>query len=70
MKALAASAPRDISIRVYFIGGATVVDRGWRDSTIDADLYATDERLFTRIQQIKEELRVNIELRAFSRTGG
>ena len=62
MKALAASAPRDIPIRVYFIGGATAVDRGWRESTIDADLYATDERLFTRIQQIKEELRINVEL--------
>lgn len=62
MSALARSAPSGVSIRVYFIGGATAVDRGWRSSTIDADLHASDDRLFTRIQEIKESLRVNIEL--------
>ena len=43
-------------------GGATAVDRGWRDSTIDADLSASDDRLFAQVQQIKERLRINIEL--------
>jgi len=62
MDALASSAPAGISIRAYFIGGATAVDRGWRDSTIDADLHASDNRLFTHVQQIKDRLRVNVEL--------
>lgn len=62
MDSLARSAPADVPIRVYFIGGATAVDRGWRPSTIDADLSASDERLFARIQQIKERLRINVEL--------
>lgn len=62
MEALAASAPSGISIRAYFIGGATAVDRGWRNSTIDADLHATDDRLFADVQQIKDRLRVNVEL--------
>lgn len=47
---------------VYFIGGATAVDHGWRESTIDADLSVSDERALVRVQQIKEELRVNVEL--------
>ena len=62
MDALAGSAPSGISIRAYFIGGATAVDRGWRSSTIDADLHASDDRLFTHVQQIKDRLRVNVEL--------
>jgi hypothetical protein len=62
MKALAESAPRGVAICVYFIGGATAVDRGWRPSTIDVDLFATDDRLLAGIPQIKERLRVNVEL--------
>ena len=62
MQALAKSAPRGLAIRVYFIGGATAVDRGWRPSTIDADLSVSDDRLLTGIPQIKERLRVNVEL--------
>jgi len=61
MDALAGSAPSGVAIRVYFIGGATAVDRGWRSSTIDADLHASDDRLFAHVQQIKERLQVNIE---------
>ena len=62
MSALAGSAPSGVPIRAYFIGGATAVDRGWRSSTIDADLYASDDRLFANVQQIKDRLRVNVEL--------
>jgi hypothetical protein len=62
MQALAGSAPRDVAVRVYFIGGATAVDRGWRVSTIDVDLHATDDRLFADILKIKERLHVNVEL--------
>jgi len=61
MDALAGSAPSGVAIRAYFIGGATAVDRGWRRSTIDADLHASDDRLFTDVQQIKDRLRVNVE---------
>jgi hypothetical protein len=61
MDALAESAPSGVAIRAYFIGGATAIDRGWRSSTIDADLHASDDRLFARIQQIKDRLRVNVE---------
>jgi hypothetical protein len=62
MRALAGSAPAGARIRAYFVGGATAVDRGWRGSTIDADLHATDDRLFTGIQSIKDRLSVNVEL--------
>ena len=62
MKALAGAAPSGLSIRAYFIGGATAVDRGWRNSTIDADLHASDDRLFAQVQSIKDRLRINIEL--------
>lgn len=62
MKALAGAAPRGVAARVWFLGGATAVDRGWRDSTIDADLHASDDRLLADVQQIKERLHLNIEL--------
>ena len=62
MDALADSTPSGVPIRAYFIGGATAVDRGWRSSTIDADLHASDDRLFTHVQQVKDRLRVNVEL--------
>ena len=61
MDALARSAPTGVTIRAYFIGGATAIDHGWRRSTIDADMHASDDRLFTQIQQIKDRLRVNVE---------
>lgn len=62
MEALGRSISSAPPIRVYFIGGATAVDRGWRSSTIDVDLHATDDRLFADIQGIKDRLRVNVEL--------
>jgi hypothetical protein len=62
MKALADSAPRRGSFSVYFVGGATAVDRGWRASTIDADLCVDRDRVLGEIQSIKERLRLNVEL--------
>lgn len=62
MRALADSAPRRGSFRVYFIGGATAVDHGWRESTIDVDISADNDRIFRGIQKIKESLHLNVEL--------
>ena len=61
MEVLANSAPQRDPFHVYFVGGATAVDLGWRASTIDVDLYAADDRVFSAIQKIKEDLRLNIE---------
>jgi hypothetical protein len=61
MRELARSAPRRGTHRVYFVGGATAVLKGWRASTIDADLYAGKDAIFHDIQDIKERLQLNIE---------
>jgi hypothetical protein len=61
MDELARCAPDRRTYRVYFVGGGTAVHEGWRESTIDADLYSDDERVFRDVQAIKERLHVNIE---------
>lgn len=61
MDALARSAPGRRRFRVYFVGGGTAVAYGWRDSTIDADLYSDDDRVFGDLQGIKERLDINVE---------
>lgn len=61
MKALARSAPRAGSYRVYFVGGGTAVLKGWRSSTLDIDLYADKKEIFHDVQAIKERLHLNIE---------
>jgi len=61
MNELARSGPRTGTVRVYFVGGATAVLEGWRESTIDADLYAAKDAIFHDIQAIKERLRLDIE---------
>ena len=61
MRALADSAPAKNSFRVYFIGGATAVDHGWRASTIDVDVSADDDRVFRKIQTLKDDLQINVE---------
>ena len=61
MSALARSAPRRGSYRVFFVGGGTAVLAGWRTSTIDADLYSDKVEVFHDIQAIKEHLQLNIE---------
>ena len=57
MKELARSAPGRRAYRVYLVGGGTAVLLGWRDSTIDADLYSDREEVFRDIQKIKERFR-------------
>ncbi len=61
MQELARTAPRGESFRVYLVGGSTAVLAGWRESTIDADLYAERDEVFRDIQSIKERLGLNIE---------
>jgi len=62
MRALGAASSADA--RVYFTGGATAVLHGWRDSTIDVDIRIVPEHdaLFRAIPQLKEQLRLNVEL--------
>jgi hypothetical protein len=50
--------------RVYFTGGSTAVLHGWRDSTVDIDLYFKPESddLFRALSELKETLQINIEL--------
>ncbi len=54
----------DTDLRVYFTGGASAVLLGWRDTTIDADIRVIPEsdRLFRALPELKERLRLNIEL--------
>ena len=61
MKELARSAPGRGPYRVFFVGGGTAVLAGWRESTIDADLYSDKEEVFRDVQGIKERLNLNIE---------
>lgn len=61
MKRLAEAAPRGRRFRVFVVGGGTAVAQGWRESTIDVDLYADDEAVFLDIQRIKETQQVNVE---------
>lgn len=61
MRELARTAPGGESFRVYIVGGGTAVLSGWRDATIDADLYAERDEVFRDVQAIKERLGLNIE---------
>jgi hypothetical protein len=56
MRELAQSAYANRSYRVYLVGGGTAVLEGWRESSIDADLYAPQERILRDVQAIKERL--------------
>jgi len=62
MRALGSHALEEV--RLYFTGGATAVLMGWRDTTIDIDIRFHPEldELFRALPQLKEKLRVNIEL--------
>ena len=62
MRELAGSANPKRSYRVFLVGGGTAVLEGWRESSIDADLYAAQEDIFRDVQAIKERLQLNIEL--------
>ena len=50
--------------RVYFTGGACAVLLGWRATTIDADIKMVPDRdeLFRSLPELKERLRLNVEL--------
>ena len=50
--------------RVYLTGGATAVLTGWRDMTVDIDVRFCPEldELFRALPELKEKLRMNIEL--------
>jgi hypothetical protein len=61
MKAIARSAPRRGSYRVFFVGGGTAVLMGWRASTIDVDLYTDNDAIFRNVQGLKEELQLSID---------
>ena len=61
MEELARTAPRGESFRVYVVGGGTAVLRGWRASTIDADLHSDQDGVFRDIQGIKTRLNLNVE---------
>jgi hypothetical protein len=61
MRELARSAKPNQDYRVYLVGGGTAVFEGWRESSIDADLYARQDDIFKDVQAIKERLQLNIE---------
>jgi len=50
--------------RVYFVGGATAVLLGWRETTIDIDLKIVPEldEILRKLPQLKEDLQLNVEL--------
>ena len=50
--------------RVYFTGGATAVLAGWRETTVDIDIRFEPEfdDLYRAIPEIKERLKINVEL--------
>jgi hypothetical protein len=61
MVELARTAPSGESHVVYIVGGGTAVLMGWRNATIDADLYSAGAEVFRDVQRIKERLQINIE---------
>jgi len=50
--------------RIYFVGGATAVLLGWRETTIDVDMKLVPEvnEILKALPQLKEQLQINIEL--------
>lgn len=62
MQEIGRAAPRGVAHRVFVLGGGTAVLEGWRDSTIDVDLYTGDTHALRDVQRIKERVGVNIEL--------
>jgi hypothetical protein len=64
MRALARAASREG--RVYITGGGSALLLGWRDSTLDVDLKIVPENdlLLRSIAELKESLRINVELAA------
>lgn len=50
--------------RIYFVGGATAVLLGWRETTIDLDvkIIPDADEILRALPQLKEDLQLNIEL--------
>lgn len=50
--------------RIYFVGGATAVLLGWRETTIDLDVKIIPEldEILRALPYLKEDLQLNIEL--------
>jgi hypothetical protein len=50
--------------RIYFVGGATAVLLGWRETTIDVDVKIVPEsdEILRALPHLKEDLELNIEL--------
>ncbi|HUP59240.1 MAG TPA: DUF6036 family nucleotidyltransferase [Thermoanaerobaculia bacterium] len=50
--------------RVYLTGGASAVLLNWRETTVDVDIKVIpdDDRVLRVIPELKEELRLNVEL--------
>jgi len=62
MKEIAKRAPRRGGpFHVYLVGGGTAVLAGWREASIDADLFSEQKAVFRDIQEIKEHLNLNVE---------
>jgi hypothetical protein len=61
MRELAQRAPGRGPYRVFFVGGGSAVHAGWRESTVDADLYSDTDAVFRDIQGIKDRLQLNVE---------
>lgn len=62
MRALAAEARQPG--RIYLAGGASAVLHGWREATVDVDfkIVPENDRILRAIPELKEKLRLNVEL--------
>lgn len=62
MKAIGRAGKRNA--RIYFVGGATAVLLGWRETTIDLDVKIIPEadEILRALPHLKEDLRLNVEL--------
>lgn len=51
-------------VRVYLVGGATAVLRGWRGTTVDIDLKLVPDadELLRELPRLKDKLEINVEL--------
>ena len=62
MREIARGAPaRGGPYHVYLVGGGTAVWAGWREASIDVDLFSEHDELFDDVQGMKERLNINIE---------
>jgi hypothetical protein len=56
MRELARSAKPKQNYRVYLVGGGTAVLEGWRESSIDADLYTQQDDIFRAVEDFLSSL--------------